>query len=148
MTRPCESSSCSADCSPPCSPCGTTCLSEREVLISQRIQVKHPGWVLQPLQFIHLHKNLILSLRRLGFMRSAAPSARWWDQGIFFLLFVSKRWDCPATDPVQSDLSYVERFVVKMMMCVFLSPRPRFARMIQNKTSTETVKGFARFSKS
>jgi len=30
-TRPCESSSCSADCSPPCSPCGTTCLSEREV---------------------------------------------------------------------------------------------------------------------
>ena len=35
------------------------------------------------------------------------------------VLFVSKRWDCPATDPVQSDLSYVERFVVKMMMCVF-----------------------------
>ena len=66
----------------------------------------------------------------------------------FFLLFASKRWDCPVTDPVQSDLSYVERFVVKMMMCVFLSLRPRFARMIQNKTSTETVKGFARFSKS
>ena len=86
LTRPCESSSCSADCSPPCSPCGTTCLSEREVLISQRIQVKHPGWVLQPLQFIHLHKNLILSLCRLGFMRSVAPSARWWDEGknIFF----------------------------------------------------------------
>ena len=37
----------------------------------------------------------------------------------FVVLFVSKRWDCPATDPVQSDLSYVERFVVKMMMCVF-----------------------------
>ena len=30
----------------------------------------------------------------------------------------------------------------------FLSLRPRFARMIQNKTSTETVKGFARSSKS
>ena len=59
-------------------------------------------------------------MRRLGFMRSVAPSARWWDQGKYFfvVLFVSKRWDCPATDPVQSDLSYVERFVVKMMMCV------------------------------
>ena len=66
----------------------------------------------------------------------------------FFLLFVAKRWDCPATDPVQSDLSCVERFVEKMMMCVFLSLRPRFARMIQNKINTETVKGFARFSKS
>lgn len=61
-------------------------------------------------------------------------------------IFVCKRLDCPATDPVQSDLSYVERFVVKMMMCVTLLPR--FARMIQNKTSTETVKGFARSSKS
>jgi len=30
-TRPCESSSCSADCAPPCSPCGTTCLTPREV---------------------------------------------------------------------------------------------------------------------
>ena len=55
-------------------------------------------------------------------MRSVAPSARWWDQGFFFVvvLFPSKRWDYPATDPVQSDLSYVERFVVEMMMCVLL----------------------------
>ena len=55
-------------------------------------------------------------------MRSVAPSARWWDQGIFVVvvLFVCKRWDCPATDPVQSDLSYVERFVVEMMMRVLL----------------------------
>jgi len=30
-TRPCESSSCSADCAPPCSQCGTTCLSPREI---------------------------------------------------------------------------------------------------------------------
>ena len=56
-------------------------------------------------------------------MRSVAPCARWWDQGIFVVvvLFVCKRLDCPATDPVQSDLSYVERFVVKMMvLCVLL----------------------------
>ena len=33
-------------------------------------------------------------------------------------------------------------------VCVLrLSLRPRFALMIQNKTSTETVKGFARSSK-
>ena len=107
LTRPCESSSCSADCSPPCSPCGTTCLSEREVLISQRIQVKHPGWVLQPLQFIHLHKNLILSLCRLGFMRSVAPSARWWDEGknIFFTFrFQKVGLPCNGSCPVGSFL--------------------------------------------
>lgn len=73
--------------------------------------------VLIVLLHVPLAAPLVFPKERLGFMRSVAPSARWLD--------------CPATDPVQSDLSYVERF----------------ARMIQNKTSTETVKGFARVGK-
>ena len=87
-------------------------------------------------------------------MRSVAPSARWWDQRkIFGCTFHSQKvgLPCNGSCPVGSFLCG-EVCGEDDDVCVtneFLSLHcPRFARMIQNKTSTETVKGFARSSKS